>query len=168
MVLHFLTSASPPSTKFLHPGFCQKRMIKCTCSDLYSSIVPLQHFHSTPSSAPNPYPCALYPYLHFSVTMHLSHNGSGKHFAFSLQDTLISRLCRCLIWHLDSRATQWVHSFAPKSSFWVIDPLSETVWYIYGQAEQPQHLSCHYIKHSFICHTHPQKNPLIGSIWAQG
>ena len=52
MVLRFLSSASPPLTPFFHPCFCQKLMIKCTCLDLYSSIVPQQRFHSTPTLLP--------------------------------------------------------------------------------------------------------------------
>ena len=65
MVLHFLTAASPPPTTFLHPCFCQKLMIKCTCLDLYSSIVPQRHLHSTPPLLPPLFPRSLFlpPFL---------------------------------------------------------------------------------------------------------
>lgn len=83
MVLYFLTSASPPSTTFFHPCFCQKPMIKCTCLDLYSSIVPQRRFHSTPPLLPALLLRSLSSFLHFSVTMHLSHyESSGEHMHF--------------------------------------------------------------------------------------
>lgn len=47
MVLHFLASTSTSLAYIFHPCFCQRPMIKCARSDLYSSIVPLRHFHFT-------------------------------------------------------------------------------------------------------------------------
>lgn len=52
MALNIHTPASPPSTTFTRPCFCQKPMIKCTPLDLYSFIVSCQRFHFTPSPHP--------------------------------------------------------------------------------------------------------------------
>lgn len=43
-----LHPASPPSATFFHRCLCQKPVIKCTHLDLYSSIVPWQHFTPPP------------------------------------------------------------------------------------------------------------------------
>lgn len=77
MVLHFLSfTPTPFYTTFFHPCFCQKPMIKCTCLDLYSSIVPRRRFHFTTPPPPPPlrplFLClpSLPPF--FSVTVHIS------------------------------------------------------------------------------------------------
>lgn len=53
---HGITLPQPsiplPQTSFFHPCFCQKPVIKCTYSDLYSFIVRWPRFHSTPTHPP--------------------------------------------------------------------------------------------------------------------
>lgn len=89
MVLHFPTSASPPSTTFFHPCFCQKPVIKCTRLDLYSSIVPLRRFHFTPPPPHPPLlsrPLSLPTFLCYHASLsHFGSSGEHMHFLYKTQ-----------------------------------------------------------------------------------
>lgn len=113
---HGITLPQPsiplPQTSFFHPCFCQKPMIKCTYSDLYSSIVPWQRFHPHPHLSS----CALHPFLHSSVAMHLFLTMGQQVniciFSTRCSDIQTSQLFENGIWQ-ESTAMLRAHRFTP-------------------------------------------------------